>query len=447
MVLLVAFGLYAGALNRTFQYDEAYTLRHFAVNPGIALLSYTEPNNHMLHSLLVWISRTLAGESLVAIRFPAFASALLSIAMMYRVGRRLGGWRLGVTAAVFLAITPAFAEYATLARGYTLSIFLTLVLIDRVFLGKPKRTRAYRYSVLLTCLSLILTLPTMVMLIGAALAWLLLKARRERIYRLALPPIILGSIMGAMFYVPAFLVGSFSRSAGRFGLADVQSSISDWVSLVFFFAPFYTGIAFYVAALVGLPVMIFRRKRRLLEMVLFAFGAALLGAVAQQLVLGSSYYGRNALYLLPLVCLLAGLVVAALPRMAAPWVALALLVLSVQPLQGYLSRQTTVGFVLDYLDTETQPSDMLLFSTFADEPMFYYLEAGGQWERLMLTPDKQRLLIFTETGNDDIPALLDVYGLRAYVHDCHRAYDSDDYWYQNPFVVQACSFTDAAANQ
>ncbi len=141
-LLLATFGFYVSFVSRTIQYDEAYTLRHFAVHPGIALLSYTEPNNHMLHSLLVWVSTTLAGMSLVAVRFPALLMALLAVAMMYRVGCRLGGWQVGLLAAAFLVTNGVFADYAVNARGYTLAIFLTLALVDQVFLSKLRAEKA-----------------------------------------------------------------------------------------------------------------------------------------------------------------------------------------------------------------------------------------------------------------------------------------------------------------
>jgi hypothetical protein len=130
---------------------------------------------------------------------------------------------------------------------------------------------------------------------------------------------------------------------------------------------------------------------------------------------------------------------------AAPLVALALLPLMFPLLQRDLGRETRVDRVLEYIYTKTQPSDMLQFATFVDEPMFYYLEKRGQWDRLMLTPDKERLLIFTELDDEDIAALLDLYGLQPYVRDCHQTiYGLADGLWRYYFDVHACAFTPAA---
>jgi hypothetical protein len=93
LIFLLAVPLvYIPNLTRTIRYDEAYTFLHYADSPVHALLLYTYPNNHFLDSFFVWLSTTLMGTSLIAIRFPSFAAGLLSVAMLYRLGRlRRGG--------------------------------------------------------------------------------------------------------------------------------------------------------------------------------------------------------------------------------------------------------------------------------------------------------------------------------------------------------------------
>ena len=107
-----------------------------------ALFSYATPNNHMLHSALVWTVTNIAGSSPVAVRFVALSSALLATALMFRVASRFASFRAGVAAAVFMVTTLTFADYAVNARGYSLSVALTLLLIDRLFLTRSIYTRA-----------------------------------------------------------------------------------------------------------------------------------------------------------------------------------------------------------------------------------------------------------------------------------------------------------------
>src|SRR5689334_12170590 len=51
-------------LRQTMRHDEAYTFLHYATAPlTTALSDYTYPNNHLFHTLLVWISTRLFGGS------------------------------------------------------------------------------------------------------------------------------------------------------------------------------------------------------------------------------------------------------------------------------------------------------------------------------------------------------------------------------------------------
>ncbi|MEO8393863.1 MAG: hypothetical protein ABI700_12800, partial [Chloroflexota bacterium] len=162
VLVLAANALYAPYINRIMMCDEANTLYQYADDLLRALFSYATPNNHMLHSALVWTITNLAGTSPVAVRFVALSSALLATALMFRVASRFAGFRAGVAAAAFLIATLSFADYAVNARGYTLSVALTLLLIDRLFLTRSIYTRRYRYSLLLISFALILLLPSMI---------------------------------------------------------------------------------------------------------------------------------------------------------------------------------------------------------------------------------------------------------------------------------------------
>lgn len=437
ILLLVSFSFFLCYIGRTIQYDEAYTLRHFAVHPGIALLSYTEPNNHKLHSLLVWVSTLLAGKSLIAVRFPALLLAVLTLAMMYRVGRKAGGWQVGLAAAVFLATNGVFADYAVNARGYTLAIFLTLVLIDRVFLTPTHPTRQARYGLMLTACGLILTLPTMALLLAGVIVTLVWQARTRRKTLLLVPPLVIGGIGGALFYVPAVMMGSLARSVGRFGYRELAPLAAEWWTLLFG----TPGAGLMLAICFSCGLLVLRRQAnlqqvRLRQAVIGIAGAAVVLLLAQFVLTGQVFYGRNYLYLLPLVCLIAALGITLLSRRGTALLAVAVAVIAITPLRATLGAHTVFDQLLTRFDLLVSDSDMVVIGNFADEPMFYSLEQRGQMDLLFLSENKTRLLVITQAG-DEPETLLDVYGLRSYVEDCQQSEDAR--W--QPFVVYECGFS------
>jgi hypothetical protein len=434
ILLLGSFGFFLSFARRTMQYDEAYTLRHFAVHPGIALLSYTEPNNHKLHSLLVWVSTMLAGKSLIAVRFPALSFAVLALAMMYRVGRKVGGWQVGLAAAVFLATNGVFTDYAVNARGYTLTIFLTLVLIDQVFLTPPRPTRRSRYRLMLTACALLLTLPTMALLLAGVIVTLVWQARTGRKLLLLVPPLVIGSIAGGLFYLPAVMLGSLARSAGRFGYRELAPLAAETWTMIF--GTPGAGLVLAICCACGVLVVFRRGHVTLRQAVIGIAGTALALLLAQFVLTGQVFYGRNYLYLLPLVCVIAALGTTLLARRGTVIVAVAVAVISIVPLRTLLGAETVFDQLLARFDVLVTDSDMVVIGIFADEPMFYSLEQRGQMDLLFLSENKTRLLVVTQAG-DDPATLLDVYGLTDYVAGCQQS--EDGRW--QPFVVYECGFS------
>ena len=69
---VIGMGIRFAHLRQPMRHDEAYTYLHYARAPlSVALSDYTYPNNHLFHTLLVWISTRVFGNSEVAIRLPA----------------------------------------------------------------------------------------------------------------------------------------------------------------------------------------------------------------------------------------------------------------------------------------------------------------------------------------------------------------------------------------
>ncbi len=70
------------------------------------------------------------GKSEFLLRFPSVFFGVLSVVMIYRIGRRVGGERVGLLAALLLAINPFAVWFAQDARMYAMTPFFVLVAMD-----------------------------------------------------------------------------------------------------------------------------------------------------------------------------------------------------------------------------------------------------------------------------------------------------------------------------
>jgi hypothetical protein len=299
LVLLLASGLYLSRIHRVIGYDEAFTLFNYAPSLPNALALYMNPNNHILHSVLVYFSTTLAGHSLLAIRFPAFAAALLSIAFAYRLGRQIGNDRVGLATAGFLATSFWFEDYATQARGYTLSILLTLALIV-LLLSKACYRRRYHYALLLLSMALMLVLPSMAVLLVGAVVWILV-AKPWWVRITLIMPIVTGMICGGLVYILHIFNGDYKNQLSQFGYSDFGLLVRDWAVAVFPLSIIGGFLAFCL--IVGMARTAASGVKLL---ILVQFTVALILALLQLLVLKSMFFPRNYIYLLPLSLSLGG---------------------------------------------------------------------------------------------------------------------------------------------
>ncbi len=79
------------------------------------------------------------GKSEFLLRFPSVFWGVLSVVMIERVGRRVGGVRVGWLAALFLALNPFAIWFAQDARMYAMAPFFVLVTMDGFMRGMEGR--------------------------------------------------------------------------------------------------------------------------------------------------------------------------------------------------------------------------------------------------------------------------------------------------------------------
>jgi hypothetical protein len=119
-------------LGNVMLYDEAVTYLKYTESPWTALTVYDRPNNHCLHSLLVFFSTQLFGNSEAAIRLPAFLASILGLWAVYRLGVRLFNRHVALWALALAGLSPWLIEYSYNARGYTLIVWLTIIALERI---------------------------------------------------------------------------------------------------------------------------------------------------------------------------------------------------------------------------------------------------------------------------------------------------------------------------
>lgn len=99
--------------------DEADTYFWYVATPDIWGFF---PNNHILNSLLIWISTHTFGVSTISIRAPALLGAILYVGTCYYLSRIITD-RFSVQLPLFVCLTynPLIFDYMVAARGYGLA--------------------------------------------------------------------------------------------------------------------------------------------------------------------------------------------------------------------------------------------------------------------------------------------------------------------------------------
>ena len=171
--------------------DELITITSYATQPlAVAASKYNAPNNHVLHTLLVWVAHQLGGWNVVVLRLPAFLSFCLLLPALWWFVRREYGATAAAFATLFAGTSPFLVNFAIYARGYTLLLlfFTVALLCGQRLVEAPKRTAVWATWATAIALGLY-ALPLMAYPAAAAGAWMLL-ARWRRCGRRQLGPFL-----------------------------------------------------------------------------------------------------------------------------------------------------------------------------------------------------------------------------------------------------------------
>lgn len=225
-------------LDQAMRADEAMTFTRFARSLPAALTDYSAPNNHILHSVLVWASTQLFGPDPWAIRLPA---ALFGVALVITVDwwvTSAHGKQAGVVAAALTAGAYYLVLYSTIARGYTMLAVAYVVLLElsrRILVGHASR-RTWLGWILTATLGLA-TVPVFAFPLAAVIGWMsvdMLARRRGPGWKALASASAAVAGLSVLVYLPAAIaMGPAAIVANDFlqpvALADLGDA---WAELV-----------------------------------------------------------------------------------------------------------------------------------------------------------------------------------------------------------------------
>ena len=132
-ILLLAAGLRGYQLDRALGgNDENAMLLYFGyTHPKYIATTYSDPNNHIFHTLLVNLMTRWVGEdNTLAVRMPTFLFGVAGLWMVYLIGLQITSSRRTATLSLLLAsLNPVHIHYSQTARGYSLIMFFSAAII------------------------------------------------------------------------------------------------------------------------------------------------------------------------------------------------------------------------------------------------------------------------------------------------------------------------------
>ena len=145
---------------------------------GVAASKYDVANNHVLHTLLVWVAHEFGDLNRVVLRMPSFLSFCLLLPLLWRFARREYGAMAASFATVFVGASWFFLFYATNARGYTLLLLLFVVALScgQALVRSPDRKTLWAIWAVAIAAG-IYTIPLMVFPAALTAFWMLLVRR------------------------------------------------------------------------------------------------------------------------------------------------------------------------------------------------------------------------------------------------------------------------------
>ncbi|MBI5427819.1 MAG: glycosyltransferase family 39 protein, partial [Nitrospinae bacterium] len=137
--------------------------------------TYYAGGHHVFHTVLIRLMILWFGdENAVAARFPAFASGILCLWLIYRIALKLfGSIAVARLSLLIAAICPIHIYYSQTARGYSLLMFLSAAAVYAALRLLEPSSRALWGTVLAVCAALsVYTMPTNAYFVFGLAGWI-----------------------------------------------------------------------------------------------------------------------------------------------------------------------------------------------------------------------------------------------------------------------------------
>ena len=400
LVAITAIGavLRAYFLARPMAYDESNTFLSYVNNGFLYLFLYREPNNHVLHTLLVKLSVGLFGGHPVAIRLPAYLASVLAIPMAFGLSKLLfDGKASGLLASAAVALSPYLVLYGTNARGYSLVVLFSLCLAVLAIRMVDRPTTGLCFpAALLVALGLWVT-PSFLFPATGLLCWAsaaLLKDRRPLwlATRIWAPCLATTAGLAAVFYTPTVIATMGLRAVVDNPFVRAEPWREFWAGLPAHLAKtanqFASGIptAFLCAVaflfVVGLCIQIKRGNWRAFALL----PIVLIGSMALLVSKHNVPYPRVWIFLVPFILFVADAGLAAILNCAGARVKTWMLLGAGGCAVCLMSRDVVaveddvfpeVPALVKVLAEEMRPGDELIVPMPADVPVAFYMWHEG----------------------------------------------------------------------
>ncbi len=211
LIAAIGFLLRLVHLSQPIKGDETATFIYYVepINP-LRVFIYTNPNNHVLHTILTKISTSLFGNSVVAMRIPSLLASIGIIYFVYAICKRFG--QNGVFGALTTAIWPYLIAYSNNSRGYSLFCLLSLIL---VYIYIISRAHFNNFALILIALISsfgIFTIPTFIFITLGIYIWIsidyyfFISEKRNGILEINLLLILFTFLFSVILYLPVFFL-------------------------------------------------------------------------------------------------------------------------------------------------------------------------------------------------------------------------------------------------
>ena len=223
-------------IRRAIRYDEASTYLLFASQPIYrALSNYSYPNNHLLHTLLAYLSIQVFGDTAVTLRLPALLGGCLCIPASWVAARALYGRLAGILSAGCVAALPTFVEFSVNARGYSLQWLCILCMMTcAVVLSANLSSRPGWLGFVISGVAGLYCIPTMIIPAAGMVIWMLMSgaasrgtARLRELLRALAWAVVGMGLVSALLYLPPLLASGPSALVSNRFVASRETSFLD----------------------------------------------------------------------------------------------------------------------------------------------------------------------------------------------------------------------------